>query len=704
MTKQQSKRPLKAVKKDSTLNYLTDVVINRITNGDLDKQTSNFQVSFNKILSETHKKEVFQILEFPTFVNVGHLENLRDALLEIVPPSMSNSIDIQILQYDVPNQISVSDRKMTRIRNSVEQIYSMQKMRIENTERLMKENNAPTHITLEDLQFAKEKLKRRKRLKFSFKQVRDHKLSGGTYMNSYVFLELTAATVEQLNVASEILKDLLAKGVDGPDGVPEPYVYEQITTELYDYIKRFGVASLVQPLKKKEDMLPYMSITSNVSVIDESFKPGIIRSVQPKIYAGHLLGNNYMYHFNFTGSTDASNMLLLADSGSGKTIEVMTMMLWALDDKKQHIIINDYKGGEWTEFAKLCDNRAFLSFNTGNPSFVNTYKVPDYKLLGFRSPRDAYQMSAHITEQILVALVNPAPMDLSVTEAICADIVFEVYSNHNVDPLFPATYHGAENIRFAEDTWNAIETVTASQEAVAKKYQDVDKNRVRNALARYFDHRGDKRGLFEVEVDLEKALRAKLLIIDFGMQTTGGAATRTENEYRCWMLQKFFVTSVYCGIQKMNREYSIEVHEEVAQQFKDSLTCEHLCRDITGNRSFNKTNILLTNTLGPLLNPTVNQESIDPIKENINIFMLGRCNASVAQDFITYIGRPEFTETALKVSQQVNPEYEHAFMLYHKTGEMKGSVVLKSQLPKSVFKTIMVSRDVDTSGKLVQTN
>ena len=697
MAKSKSKKPVKAVKKDSLLNYFVDWSINKATEGNLDKQTSNFQISFNKILSETHKKEIFQILEYPTFVYVGHLDRLRDALLSIVPDSMRNDIDLQILEYTTPNLMSVTDKKMTRMRSRIEQAYTSQKNAIIEMKELLKANDAPPGVTEDSIIAAEEKLKRRKRKKFSFKQVRDHKLTGGAYVNTYVFLELACKTTEQLNTASSILRDLLHKGIK-----EEPYEFDQVSADLYEHIKRFGIASLMQPVKKKEDVIPCMSVPSNVCVVDEDFKPGIIRSKYPKVYVGHMLGNGYPYHFNFTGSTDASNLLLLADTGSGKTAQTMTMILWALMDKKMHVVINDYKGSEWTEFMKLVSNHAYVSFNTGNPSFVNTYRIPNYEKLGYSKPRAALQSSSHITTQILVSLINPTEAEHSITEAICADVVSMVYLAHGVDPQFPDTYHQAELIDFVGDTWDVVNTISAGGSPIGEKYSRDDLNRVKSSLARYFDARGSKRFLFENEVDIDKVLDAKLIVFDHGMQTTGGAITKTASEMRCGMLQKTYLTTIYCAMQKLNDEYSLEVQEEVAQLFADKYTCEHLCRDITGNRSMNKTNILLTNTIGPLLNPRANAEYLEPVKENINLFMIGRCTATVTEDFISYIGRPELNRSAMAVSQQVNSELDHAFMLYVKHGEMRGAVVLKSRLPDDIFTTIMKSRTVDKDGELAQ--
>ena len=114
---------LKKVRKDSIWQYILDSFFNKSTKGAFDKQTSDFQVSFNRIFSETHKKEVFHILSYPTYIYPGHLEDIREKLRESVPISMRDDFDLQIVQLYRNNEINVFDKKITRLHVAAQRSY-----------------------------------------------------------------------------------------------------------------------------------------------------------------------------------------------------------------------------------------------------------------------------------------------------------------------------------------------------------------------------------------------------------------------------------------------------------------------------------------------------------------------------------------------------------------------------------------------------
>ena len=52
--------------KISMVDFYAEKILNKATRGSLDIQGSQFEISYSKILSETHKKRVIYIYEYPT--------------------------------------------------------------------------------------------------------------------------------------------------------------------------------------------------------------------------------------------------------------------------------------------------------------------------------------------------------------------------------------------------------------------------------------------------------------------------------------------------------------------------------------------------------------------------------------------------------------------------------------------------------------
>ena len=107
-----------------------------------------------------------------------------------------------------------------------------------------------------------------------------------------------------------------------------------------------------------------------------------------------------------------------------------------------------------------------------------------------------------------------------------------------------------------------------------------------------------------------------------------------------------------------------------------------------------------------MIDPQENTSYIRAVKDNLNIFLIGKANLDIAKEFVAYTGKPDLYPDVKKVTQQADPKYKHSFLLYNVDGEMQGSAVLKPILPPSLFEPggLMHSRTADETGILKQSD
>lgn len=672
------------VKKDSWMSTYSDYLLNMITKGNLEEQTSNFQVSFNKVLAESHVKQVIQILRMPALVPVGHLERIRREVLESIPINQSPFVDIQIHEHYTKNYMPINSKKVSKLYGSVNRALNEQKNTIAQIrEYLSKPNDG--RLTMADLDLAQNNLTLRRRKLKSFDEVAKHRKEGGEYVTAYIFLEVVAKDKALLEKVMENIESILQLGHND-----DPYEIRVLSNDIMDFLGEYGIASFHKK-GKKGMRLPTMDLPSTILSTTEEFNSGIVRSVQPRTCIGNRVENNDPIHIDFTETDDAYNVLVLGDTGSGKTKAMMYMFLSLMLDPRSNAMVDDYKGMEWSQFARIFDKHAIVSLNMSNPTFVNSMVIPDWEKFHFNNPKASYLLAYNTTIRMLGSLFPVTGEHLMVIESILSDLIDYLYLSSGVDIQEPMTYEKSKGLHFA-DTMITKWSEFIKLESFKDKYDRLMVDLVNETLYKYFDRRGAKRFLFENEIDIESLMDKKFIVFDHGMDIAGGSSIKTTEELMCGMVQKSYISNLYTSLNFVKGEYTYEFMEEVVRQLSNPFTTAYLVDELVGKRSSNKRNFLAFNSLEVLLNPTENKDNITKIEEQIGVYMIGRCKDRVVDQLVHHIGRPEIRETLSKVASQshLNPKYDKSFAyINYRCGSVRGIHAYKAIIPRVILDNYM---------------
>lgn len=680
-------------KRVGTIELLSEKALNKVTRGALDVQTSNFQIADDLFMSETLFKRVLIINELPAKVKPGYLEKIRFDVMRSLPESERHKVDIIFSQHSVPCYISFNDKKL----NTRERNYRSQLMRDERSyeELYYQVNTAGLYKSREMLEDLASSISRLTRKTESFRKVQEEQIKGHSTVQTFTFLEVASEDKTLCGVVMEQLlkllqsRDFMTKELD-PEG----------------YFKEFGMASIDIKDKMKLDVSSSM-LTTDISSAMQEYTQGITRTAGGDIYVGHDIDVFYPVYISLSSNTSNQNILIIADSGSGKTVMAKTIALFGLNhmyedkdgNKKSsyNFIISDYKGGEYKPLADQTKNSEIISFGIQDPKFIDTLKIPDGNLFNFERPEAAFELAFNSTARILATLAGIEGLsskEVTSVENVCNDIVDYAFKFNGIDRDDPRTYHLADILDYREALWEAIQEITIRSIDMVSRHGKENLQRVKIALEPYFRASGPKNYMFSRSITIENLLKRKMVIFDLGFQTSASTATVTNREMQANMFQKNYFSTLYSIYNKQNNEFTIDIDEEVQRQIDNPLLAKEISEKITGGRSLNRCAILITNSITAILNS--NRADVESIKENISSIIVGRGKRNVGQQVVDYFGLDSMRGRINLVTSNQG-KYKRSFLLALKTVDSYDMAIVKVYLPRKVMESpIMVSRSVET--------
>ena len=673
--------------KASIFEHITNSTIDVITKGELDYQTEDFQLTQSKILGLYGAKRVLTIVEYPTLVEEGFLHEIRRQI--------EREFDVKIIsKFDgTGKRFSFGESKEGKMIGKKENTFHNRLDRVTgDLERIsfqIQNGKATERGNIAGLKKQQSRLSRKVE---SYEHIDNMQREGYSMLLGFQFLEVIGEDIRVVDEAYERLVEIMQR-----DG----FIVTD-NRDLKNYLNNFGLAK--NPMNNKKAMFADMVIPPDVKSSEVAFTSGILRTPNGFIYAGHEITSWYPVHISFNEDAGAANLLVLASTGSGKTVSVKSMVTDALIHPLYRALIHDAKGGEW--FPSVEDIKGATLIDVSN-NFVNTLKIPNHKLLGLNEPKDAYTLAVNITTAILTTLASDNHEEW--ISSICGDMVVRTLVNAGVDAELPMTYILSDDIKFRDAIWKTIEDMTDS-ESTKTRHGLENFYKVRRALEQYFHAKGAKSYYFTNEINIEDILNSKIIVADYAEMTSTNRITQTATERSAKQLQVDFLSSIYTIYNKHHGYFTIEADEEVASRISNKFLAANLNRRLSGERSMNKINILITAAIGGLLvgesddgamrTSSLADADIAAIRESITMLMIGKVKRSVAESAIRVFSLEANRTEILHVARNIG-EYKKTFYLSQiQNGDIEATV--RFEIPQDLLDSKVyasrkeVSNDVNT--------
>lgn len=485
----------------------------------------------------------------------------------------------------------------------------------------------------------------------------------------------------------------------------------RITGNLLDYIKNYSPFTLV----KDSDITK----TIGTNVLTDEILARFATYSQGKVGDGTTYwGSDIESSFPVLGEfkrneTDAENIVILAETGGGKSFMVKNLITQLLNRNDMVGTINDIEGDEYVTLGYLVaasEEVVILDLGAGSGSYFDPVEIV---LTGDANLDDEmYNIAYSFTLAILKTLVGlkagkaASTVEQQWMDQMITDGVEQFYSDIGIQANDKSTWLNSRGYRL-NDVYQVIHEVD---------YNNQDFKRVRDlVIARlkpYFSGTGGRSSLFQEEnrITIESIRTAKLVINSFGLK--GKSEANMDSTQVDLMLlyaaQMSYMRSIFAFNQG---KYNFKVWEEFQRFSKlsgeDGTTKNILVTSLTGGRKLGEISVLVSNRPSELLDkdPFGVLENYTSIAvgaiadEKIRKELVDRLSIPLIKKELDYIAKYSkkrdsngFESELSSDEVEANP-YAKAFFVYMNRDEY---AICKPRLPKYIRESPLFKTGVDT--------
>lgn len=405
-------------------------------------------------------------------------------------------------------------------------------------------------------------------------------------------------------------------------------------------------------------------------------------------------------------STDAENILVVAETGGGKSFFVKTVLLCILADRRFDATIMDIEGFEYTPLIDVVgksDKCVQLNMAEGQGKYFDSVAI--YQTGDPTLDEDMYNTSRSYTVAILKTLMGEYSKSNQWIDIIINDAVSKTYQEAGVTND-PATWPNSHKLTL-HDVYHTVlamykdDEKQAGYSSVASGKADVRslyannegyldaKDRVIAQLSRYFDKNGTRADVFAHPVGIDTIKDARVVVCSFGL---AGKTEKTIDPIQLALTQLFAanIAGLRSRFGQLRGKYSLKLWEEFQRWSSLPDSEKTIVTALTGGRKLGDVNIIITNKVSDLLNGDK-----FGIFESATSFAIGAVNDSEVRHELAKrlnVERliPDLDRLASdSESKQDNAAFRYAFVVHPSKGvETVTKMVLPPEVTESpLFRT-----------------
>lgn len=382
----------------------------------------------------------------------------------------------------------------------------------------------------------------------------------------------------------------------------------RIEDSIADYASYFSPSSLELP-KLAQKNTGYSVFTDEILSRLSNYRQGQTSGVGLvnwgiDVYSGYSVFSDFKRK-----PTDADNVLVVAETGGGKSFLVKNLLLYLLADDRFILSINDIEGGEYDHLADFIkndndlpthngihlDKTVFLDLSEGAGRYydpMELHKSGDEDL-----DKGAFSTAVMYAKGILTLMTGSQTGDTGTwISNILDDAIGKAYADRGVTEDIN-TWDNSKGMKL-QDVYDEIKTLYKEDDVEYrdnKKYQNA-RDLVKTSLAKYFE--GIRKNYFQHPITLQEIVDAKIVICSFGLRSKVNPDEIQVGLAQLYASAISHIRSVYA---KVHSVYNVKVWEEF-QRWGALKGSEPIIRTaLTGGRKMGDVNIIITNSISPIL-------------------------------------------------------------------------------------------------------
>ena len=664
---------------------LLDRMYKKVTFESLDV-SSNFSIHEDTGFAKGGYMRVYNILKYPERIIYTESTAFMSGLLNSIKLSKSGgmnsalfreNVDFYFETYNRPYNIMFNKNIRDNYNNLLRLEQSLMKGIAGGNEARGSQtvNKELKNLSTDNLRFRLAEVRKKLR---SHEIIRQNQAEGGTQIESYQFIRLVCKSKNMLETAENKLLSTLG----GED------IQVRRVSNLTEYFETFSPVSGLYNMKENNNFAYTIFTTRGYSKLKN--KPTRILENELKgmsrlLYVGTEISNSEPLTLTFTSSGKGQNILIIGTTGSGKTYLFENLMMnCALNGYKINAM--DYKGKEYDNVAAIIPNTIKLDFSLESKQFVNTLKfIPE--LYDEGELKGAFIRNTEATIQSLIALAELREDLVRSAEGMMEECIRSIYNSEQVFFDRPETYFKSQNINYVEAIGNMVVRFQNDNNLKSVYGEEVCKA-LYTSLIPYFSLGSHKSEMFTEELDLREVVTSDCILYSYNMnQETpwGGLAS-----YRVFTHD--YVSNTFIQRNKKLGFTTVNSIEEYQRAVKQPRSKEIYNNKLSGGRSDNVINVIMSNTIAPLLDRSLDASAV---RENIATLFIGDIiDKDSLDDFCRVYGIGESGKRDINNLRY----YSHAFYTNYNTGVQRGEKVIKVVHPSSVIRYFETKR-IDREGE-----
>ena len=631
---------------------------------------SNFSIHENTIFSRDGYSRVYNILKYPPKIyytdSRGYISVILDNLSQL--DNFKSQVDFYFESFNRPYRIVFDKKTENRRQGLIRLKKDLESGGFIDGDKGTKARSRDIAKYTQDinnfrLQEVEKKLN-------SHRIIKENQRIGKTQIESYQFIRIVCKNKDDLIEAEKTLTEHMSSyGIS----------IRQVK-DVTNYLETFSPISGQYNMNKNNIFVPtiftsdgYPKLFNTPTRIMENELKGLSRL----LYVGASVKDKEPLALTLTSSGKGQNMVIVGSTGSGKTYlyENLAMQL-ALHGFKINIM--DYKGNEYDFLADLLPNSVKLDFSNKSSFYVNTLKfIPELYGNNDEDKKAAFSENKTATVNSLLVLSGVKGESKIRAKALLSYLIDSVFLKYEVDYDDTYSYFRTHNIPFRKAIYEQLIRLESEQVLWDRYGKDVC-NDVGNALQPYFFEFSAESRMFAEEFDISDIITADAIIYSFYMNVN--SPWDTTMEYKIYMQD--YITNLYIRRNKELGHTTVNSIEEYQRAVLQESTKRIYNNKLSGGRSDNVINVIMTNTIAPLIQ---NDLDISAVRENISTKFVSNVEDMDALNHFCRIynlgeeGRRRIIEAS---------QLQHAFFCDYDTGVQRGSDIIKAIHPEEVSKLL----------------
>ena len=637
---------------------------------------SKLSIGYSNLASETTLTKYFTIVDFPTYLPLYFIANLRDG--RILKPG----VRINVYMYSTPHKIKWESPEM-RSKLNIWKEYS-------------------------------EKINNEEMTVFEYRNKRDSLLANNRIQETTGYLNVAEKDQKRTTMKTSILIEIKCKRDDASlmnmtlviksfkdMCMADDIKYRELKGNLMDWVSYLGIFSL-RYIKEIESKLTKKIFTDDVLAYFNPYRQGRVGT------DGCMLGidihSSLPVFRKFKQDPEgADNWLISAETGGGKSYFVKYLLTNLLADNFV-VMVLDYEGDEYTNLAYYLAYNAeedvqIISMGKGSSQYFDP--MPIGNLTGNDEiDSELKQTAIEYTVAMFRTMVCGLKGSLTNTEnRVLSLAIRRVYDSAEVTED-KSTWKNSKNLTI-RDVYEELVSMVDSKELVDEFTDNAEHKAALNIVdvaSVYFNEGEAKFGIFENPIAIDSLLNARFIDFSFGNK---GASSDTVDQISL-ALKQLSVANISIQIANhckyVRHCFNVKVWEEFQRWGAIESSGNIIINEITGGRKRGTVNLIITNSLNSLLNEK--NEVNRTLVNNIQSYAIGKItDLKTRKLFCDIYSRQELLPTLNQIGNVkgkgsgMQSKWKHSFCLAMDDGK---TAVVKVMLPPKLAKSnIFTSTNIE---------